>query len=528
MRATLLTLIALLLTMTTPARAAWMEASSQHFVIYADEKPEELREFSEQLERFHHAMAYLLSVELEKPSPSNRVTVYVVRSDRDVRKLMGRSSSDVYAFYVPRAGDAFAIVPTVKTSYSTLDMPMIALLHEYAHHFLISTSSYAMPRWFSEGAAEFFASAQFRKNGNVALGMPARHRAGELLYGADVTAAELIDPERYRGKPGTTPNSFYGRSWLLYHYLTFSEERAGQFGTYLRLLRSGKSLAEAGETAFGDLNALQRDLDGYLRKRRMSAFELPADRLKPSPVSIRALTAGEAAAMPLRIRLKNRPSPEQLETLVGELRALAPQYPQDAAVLATLAQAEAEAGNDDAAIAAADAAIAIDAQQVSAYLVKGHALFRKAETAQDTSAAYSEARKPFLALNKLENNHPLPFQYFYRSFVEQGLEPTKNAIAGLERAVTLAPFDQNLRTTLVMQQLHDKRYDEAIINLGPLAFDPHGRGSATWAQGLRDRLQSRDPNEDLDIDALLNDLDAALAADEGAKAGEGVETRDAL
>ncbi|MCW2380776.1 MULTISPECIES: hypothetical protein [unclassified Sphingobium] len=62
-------------TMASPAQAAWLEASSENFVIYADQKPEEIKQFSDQLERFHHAMGYVLSVEMEPPSPSNRVTV---------------------------------------------------------------------------------------------------------------------------------------------------------------------------------------------------------------------------------------------------------------------------------------------------------------------------------------------------------------------------------------------------------------------------------------------------------------------
>ncbi|MCW2351419.1 MULTISPECIES: hypothetical protein [unclassified Sphingobium] len=508
-------------TMARPAQAAWLEASSENFVIYADQKPEEIKQFSDQLERFHHAMGYVLSVEMEPPSPSNRVTVYVVRSDKDVRRLQGGDSKYTYAFYVPRAGDAFAIVPRVKTSNTTLDMPMLALLHEYAHHYLISTSSYGMPLWFSEGAAEFFASAQFRKNGNVGLGMPARHRAGDLMYGDVIPVAQILNSGHYP-KSASQGAAFYGRSWLLYHYLTFSKERPGQLAIYLRLLRSGKSLTEAATGAFGDLNALQRDLDKYLGQSRMTYLELPAATLKPGPVSVRALSEGEAAAMPLRIELKNRPSPEELETLVADLRALAPRYPNDAALHATLAEAELEAGHEDAALAAANTALALDDRQVSAYLAKGKALFRKAESAPDASAAYAEARRPFIELNRFENNHPLPLQYFYRSFLEQGRRPTENAVAGLERAVVLAPFDQNLRTMLVMQLLRDQRYDDALINLGPLAFDPHGGPSATWAQSLRDRIEAHDRSQPLDVDALLQDLAAAQAEDVGDEGGENI------
>lgn len=109
------------------------------------------------------------------------------------------------------------------------------------------------------------------------------------------------------------------------------------------------------------------------------------------------------------------------------------------------------------AIEAANSAIALDATNVDGYLVKGYALFRQAESAEDRTTAYAQARRPFLDLNKLENDHPIPLAYFYRSFLEQGQQPTENAINGLKGAVTIAPFDLNLRMMLATQQMQDKK-----------------------------------------------------------------------
>ena len=39
-----------------PALAEWHEASSDHFVIYADDKDTDLRKFAENLERYHSAI----------------------------------------------------------------------------------------------------------------------------------------------------------------------------------------------------------------------------------------------------------------------------------------------------------------------------------------------------------------------------------------------------------------------------------------------------------------------------------------
>ena len=502
------------------AQAKWLEASSDHFVIYADDTPKSVQQFSDQLERFHQAMSFVLPSPRVKPSPSNRVTIYVVKDERAVRKLQRDGSRFTYAFYRARAGSSYAIVPRVSTSTGQLDMPMIALLHEYAHHFLLSSSSHAWPSWLSEGSAEFFASARFTKAGGVSIGMPAAHRAGELIYGTDVTAEELLDPDRYKGAKRKSYDAYYGKSWLLYHYLTFSPERKGQFTQYTQLLQQGKSSAEAGKTAFGDFRQLERELDNYLTKRFMTALAFAPDRLKPGPIAIRELRAGEAAIMPVRVQSRNGVTREEAVALLPEAQAVAARFPSDPVVLAALAEAEFDAGNDDTAIKAADAALAIDRTQVDGYVQKGFALFRKAEDADDRTVAYRAARAPFLELNALENDHPLPLVYFYMSFGREGRKPSDNAVHGLERAVELAPFDMGLRMTLVMQQIRDKRYAHAKANLAPIAYNPHGGGGSNMAQKLLDRLNNSADLDTLDPDKLMAELNAAQAKEGEDSGGE--------
>ncbi len=57
------------------ANAEWHEASSDHFLVIADQNEKDTREFVERLERFHAAMHYILGRETQKISPSNRVTI---------------------------------------------------------------------------------------------------------------------------------------------------------------------------------------------------------------------------------------------------------------------------------------------------------------------------------------------------------------------------------------------------------------------------------------------------------------------
>lgn len=477
-------LAALALSFSHVARAEWREAQSDHFVIYADTGEKNLRRFAEMLERYHAAMEFITGNKTETPSPSNRVTIFTVGSKEDIRELYGNKKSRVGGFYIPRAGGSRAFVPDVKMRSGETDFSVTILLHEYAHHFLISASRHAMPRWLSEGSAEFFASAKLASGDVLEIGRPAYHRNAELQYASRVTVPELLDPELYRERHGNRFASFYGRSWALYHYLSFDEERKGQLTAYWRAVAGGTDSVEAAEQIFGDLDALEKDLRRYLKRTRLNGFRIEPHLLPIGDIAIREVSEGMGEMLPIMFRSQRGVSREEALELLPEAREVAAQFPNDARVLAALAEAEFDAGNDAEAIAAADRALAIDDTVKNAYVQKGYALFRKAEDAEDADAAYRAAMRPFSRLNKLETDHPLPLIYYYRSFVQRGVSPTENARHALERASMLAPFDQSLAMNVAMMQAEEGKIELAKYNLAPLAANPHGGRLAGSAKVL--------------------------------------------
>ena len=507
MRFLLAMLVALLL--PSAAHADWLESSSAHFVVYADDSERDIRKFSEQLERYHEAMTVITQLDAPPPSPSNRVTVYVVKNAAAVQRLMGTDERALQGFYLPRAGSSVAYVPRVEVRNGQPDRSMVILLHEYAHHFLISNSVFPDPRWVSEGAAEFFAATEFLADGGVKIGMPSVYRYAELAYAHDVKVEELIDPALYEKRRGRGYDAFYGKSWLLYHYLTMEPPRRGQLGAYLRGLREGKGSREAAEAAFGDLDVLERELQMYADRRAILSLVFKPEQLEAPQVAVRQLTAGEEAMMPVILRSKRGVTREQALELVVRARTIAARYPGDAAVLAALAEAEHDSGNEAEAIAAADAALAIDPSRVNAYVQKGFALFALASAAEDRDAAFRAAREPFLALNKIENDHPLPLIYYNLSFAARDVPPTENATQALERAAELAPFDLDLRNILAMQQLRDGRIEAARANFLPIAYSPHGGASAEVARAMIDRI---DHGAAPSADEMAQIFEAAAAA----------------
>ena len=467
-----------------PAQAEWFEASSDHFVIYANDTERDITRFAEMLERYHSAMAFLTQRKLDKPSPSSRVSIYVVGDERDVQKLIGGDNKNAAGFYIPRAGGSVAFVQEIQNQKGYPHFSTIVLLHEYAHHFLISSSRMPMPRWMNEGAAEFFSATTFNDDGSLYVGQVAQHRSGEIAFADPVPLPELFDAELYEKQKGKGYDAFYGKSWLTYHYLTFSTERAGQLSQYQLNMLKGMPPLAAAEAAFGDLDVLEKELRSY-RNKRLNAAVLAADKLSTgSPVMLRRLTAGEAAILPLQIRSKRGVNEVQAAEILTGARAIAARFPNDAAVLTALAEAEYDAGHDLQAIAAADKALALDPRQVNAYVQKGFALFRQAQNADDREAAFTAAMQPFEALNAIENDHPLPLFYYYRSFAERGAKAPEDARAALSYAAQLAPFDQQYQINAGMMMIAEGQNALAREFLAPLAADPHGSPESKHAKQL--------------------------------------------
>jgi tetratricopeptide (TPR) repeat protein len=451
----------------------WREASSDHFVIYAEEDEKEIRRYSDRLERYHSAMSAVLPAKKIKPSPSNRVTIYVVRSDRIVRKLYGsEANSFLRGFYQPQAGGSLAIIPPINIAGSKVSESELVLMHEYAHHFNAVNAPYLVPRWYSEGYAEYFATAKFETDGSVGLGLPAQHRGYELMEATDVSIERLLDSKLYLARKSKLYDNFYGRSWLLFHYLFTDADRRKQLVDYLNRLNTGEAELSAATAAFGDLKALDKSLDAYLRKRYMQYIKVPPKWMTLGPITVRKLSEGEAASMPIRIRSKRGVNETTAAELVLDARVVAGKYPDEPAVQAALAEAEYDAGNDEAAISAADKALTKEPGSMTALVQKGYALTRIAKET-DTSEAWQAARRHFVSVNRIENDHPIPLIQYYLGFMEQGKEPTKAALDGLEWALELAPYDPRVRMMVARRQMQDKRFANAIRTISPLAHNPH-------------------------------------------------------
>ena len=476
---------------SAPARADWAEVSSDHFVIYGEQRPEALRKFAERLEMFHAAMCLSFKRDAPKPSPSNRVTVYVVSNTREVRELADSNNRFLGGLYMARAGQSVALVPRLSDTKSRVgDTTETTLFHEYAHHFMRTMTAHTHPLWFNEGFAEFFSSARFTDD-QIGIGTPAQHRAYDLAYARDVPIRDLLDYDGGASAKDSRYDSFYGQAWALFHYLVFAPERAGQLPRYERLLAEGQSALQAAELAFGDLKQLDKDLEQYVQRRLLRYLPIKKKDLHVGTITVRVLPPAQAAMMPVKVRSRSGVSPAEAADVVLEARRVAAAHPNDAYVLTALAEAEVDAERYDEAIAAADRALTLEPNLVDAHIQKGYALERKLQSGAATPEAWRTIRSQWVKANKVEPDNPIPLIGFYGSFLRQGAPPTANAIQGLERALSVAPFDGSTRWMVAQQRLADGRLAAAAEALGPLAYSPHPGEHTDAARQLLENVQAK-------------------------------------
>ncbi len=476
-------LVAMFFLAAAPANADWHEARSSHFVVYSDDKPQRVLEFTTRLERFDRALRSLFKVPAERESSSRQLTVYVVDDTSEVARLMGKGGRGTAGFYLPRATGALAFVP--RRSGGDLSAEVV-LLHEYAHHFMYTTwPNMAVPAWFSEGFAEFAATALFNKDGSVTIGSPPLYRVGEILDPS--MWLKRIMTSNVETLPIYLKSQIYGRGWLLTHYLLLSSENRHLFSGYIDALNSGKSQTEAA-TAFGDLMALDKTLDRYATSR-LSALMLKPEMLAIGKVSVAPLSPGAAAVMPALILSDRGVNAETAPAVYALAAKLAAPFPNDPFAQNVLAEAAFDAKDLAVATAAADRALAADPQSIHALIYRGRIAMRQAALDQSNAKGqWSGARKYFLAANKLDTENAEPLFLYFQTFVAAGEAPTKNAQAALAYAYELVPFDPNMRlsaATLFLQQGNGPAARQA---LKPIAYSAHGGPLRSFAEKVMTTL----------------------------------------
>jgi hypothetical protein len=505
------------LSIATPATAEWREAKTRHFVVYSELPAADLKTYLSRLEQFDGVMRELQGLSDPDPTPSSRPVIYMVKSVEDVQRLINDKQGIIAGFYRPQVEGTLAVVPQNGTNWGEWSLKADSIFfHEYTHHLMLQKLDTVYPKWMVEGWAEFFATVQFEKDGNVRFGRPADHRMYELVYGTKLTYDRLLANEPIKSSDPTS-TSIYGRSWIMSHYFFFNPERLKQLMEYLTLINSGTDGRAAARQAFGNLQKLNGEIESYYRKPALPFSRFPASKYAPKSIEMRQLRPGEAAVIEARMQSKVGVDRERGAQVLKDIQRVAAQYPNEPLILSSLAEAEIDMQNYSAAIAASDRALAIDPRWTEAMIFKGRAI---AEDPANKGKAelFSKARSLFVAANKIDTEDPEPLKLYWDSFRRQGVAPTAAAIAGLHYASRLVPQDMDMRMLSALQYLRDEHPAEARERLATIAFNPHSGPTADKAQEMVDKIDAKDPTAALAIvEDMLRKADEARAKAAAAK-----------
>jgi hypothetical protein len=467
----ILAYLVIFLVMTTSARAAWREASSDNFIVYSDGSESELVSFTQRVEKIDQILRIMCG--LHRPPAPVKVRIYLVSGEQAVQDLE-LTHRPVVGFYISRVSGGVAIADRDRAS-SQFDMDgQTVLYHEYTHHFMAQYAPSAYPVWYQEGFAEYFASTVIKTDGTVEVGRIETTRL-PALYTERWLPTQQLMTDTLEQLPHKYWNQFYAQSWLLTHYLLTDDAKHQQLNQYLRLRAQGVSHAESLQKAFAvNDEQLGADLHDYFVGQKLIFRKLHLKELRVPDVSIRTLSRSEGDCLLLSVRLELGFPDKEAPTVLEQIRAAAARLPADEYAQGMLAEAEALYGDR------ARARDLLQAQLVSnpgnrRAMLNLAQLEVSAEQADEASylAADRRARSLAVKANRLAPDDPEALYLFYLSFAHETEGPSKNAKDALQQAYFNLPQYPPIALAQAREYLNGGKPEDAVAVLKPMAYSPH-------------------------------------------------------
>jgi tetratricopeptide (TPR) repeat protein len=320
-------------------------------------------------------------------------------------------------------------------------------------------------------------TAEFNRSATL-VGRPPDSREMQLVgrFSSDLLPTQTMLGDMPRS--GEAMNMFYAQSWLMVHYMFSTPERQRAFSAYMRALNTGADPVEAFEAAFAmSADEFKNALSEYMRGT-IQYWNFPNRELEASTVTITRMPRSADNLLLLNARMM-RTRDENAELIDG-IVAEASRFPGDA--YATRSAAYAELSRDPArARELATPLIEADPQDFEAQYIVGRSYYVEAEAAEDGGeASFAQARRHFVRAFRVNPNHVPTLYYYVLSQREYVL--SDEVLDVLVQAHLLAPQVDEIRFNLAIYLLNARRFQDAAMLLGPIAYNPHGGETATRAR----------------------------------------------
>ena len=252
----------------------WVEVRSPSFVVVSDGSDKDARRVLAQFEQVRALLQEVwpgARVDDERP-----VTILAVRDEDGLRALLPAywerkniaRPAGVAVSAPDRSWSALRMdVADFREEDDTWDNPYLVPFHEYVH-VVLRLNFPSLPAWLNEGLAEFWGNTIIQGD-KVYEGRYVPYHLATLRQRAPLPLPVLFAVDH--GSPSYSEQNratlFYAQSWALVHFLVLgSDARRGQINRLGALLREGRPQADALREAFGDLAALDREFQAYVRQ----------------------------------------------------------------------------------------------------------------------------------------------------------------------------------------------------------------------------------------------------------------------
>jgi Protein of unknown function (DUF1570) len=257
----------LILAMPLQAAGKWIRLSTPNFELYTDNSEALGRETLRSCEQLRSFFSQLPDYQQRQLAPVRIVEF----SSKDQFKLYQSMEWEAGHYESNGSRDWIALGPD-----STPAIRAATLAHEY-HHLVAARAGLRLPRWLTEGQAEFFSTLKpSGEKTQVGALIPSRLETLRRGRWLSVEALTAVDEQSFSAFKADDAELFYSESWILTHLLEVTPRYAPNFPKLVAILNQSAPPADAFQLAFGrDAGAVDKDLRSYLAQEPKSALLFP-------------------------------------------------------------------------------------------------------------------------------------------------------------------------------------------------------------------------------------------------------------
>lgn len=253
----------------------WITVKSKFFTVITTVEEKTAQTWATELEVFRRGMQIARPVPEERLKPVTLILFpneqamrpFTVRENGSAVRLAGFFSQDLnVAAMILQGRDA-------KENRHTI-------YHEAAH-WHSSAADVTLPLWLEEGTAEVYANFKINPAGECVFGEMDKGWVRALKSHGLVSLEKLLHAKTMPAGDREMTAYYYAQSWALAHYMSFG----GATGSHRFLTRFTAEWRKSGDAdkaffaAFGkDVDAVEKDLWGYLKDGKYRVYRIPLDR----------------------------------------------------------------------------------------------------------------------------------------------------------------------------------------------------------------------------------------------------------